>query len=144
MRMRTFISLATIFLRVKKCANDFMEKKRTKNEIIKMNNSARKIQNAFLRRMYTVASNSIKRKKLPPYADNNELYVRSRIEKREILKARIYVKNLVNMRTVYDSVQFFSMYNSSFSQIQRMRAKKLICNFTAKSLLTYEFTKRTR
>ena len=67
--------------------------------------------------MFVVASNSSKGKRLASYAVDSELYVRNPVQKREMLKARIYVKNLVNLRTIHDSVKFFASYNTSFYNI---------------------------
>ena len=78
-------------------------KSEMKREILE-NDSARKIQNFFLKKMYEIASKSSKSRKLPPYGQYDG-YVRSHQEKRNILKLRKYVMRLVTVKTIHDSIR---------------------------------------
>ena len=84
---------------------------------MKRNNSARKIQNFYLSKLYAKASNSKKTKRFLSYVMYDAVVKRSKQEKREILKLRKYVMRLAHTRTIYDSLKFFAQPYRSFSEI---------------------------
>ena len=144
MRLRTWISICYILKYIKSVESKF---KVIKNDIDKAKRemaARKKIQNFFLKRLYGVAARTSKGYKLPPYSGPDEDYVRSPFEKREILKLRKYVVNLVHLRTIHDSIKYFAEPYRGISNTYEARSKKIVTKFLEKNIFKIKFLTKAK